>query len=320
MRKPISGEGKFTKICKYIVDICEHWTVEHILRPIIFLLPPILLTNIATKKGLHGEITSLLGDKFGTFLNQSALLIIVGAYLYIVIIKGIYACIKHYARPEKELGRDDILLILKSLNLIVGDKSKRISDSAKTSLSCPKEIFINITKPEQQLKLLVAAIKGVFESLDSSSNASYRVGLLKIDTAKKPIAWVHFEPNESPPKTSLQQLSSPSSTVSHCIKNNNIVVIEDIEKELKKKSKDSRRYASGASSFAEGAQLCYPITHSTTGNIEYVITIAGDKKKCMEEKHTELYRWILDHFVLRISLEHSLLILKEKSNEQKNTA
>lgn len=316
MRRPISGEGKYTKICKRIVNFCEHWSVEHILRPIIFLLPPILLTHLATKKGLEGDITNLLGEKFGSFLNESALLIIVGAYIYIVIIKGVYAFIKNNARPEKELGRDDILLLLKSLNVIVGDKSKRISDSAKSKLSCPKEIFSGITKPEQQIKLLVAAIKGVFEGLDSTSNASYRVGLLKIDSRKKPIEWVHFEPNESPPRTSLQQLSSPSSTVSHSIKINNIVVVEDVEKESKKKSKDERRYASGTSPITEGAQLCYPINHSATGGIEYVITIAGDKRKCLEEKHTELYRWILDHFVLRISLEHSLLLLKERSNEQ----
>lgn len=180
---------------------------------------------------------------------------------------------------------------------------------------------MNITKPDQQLSLLVIAIKGIFEALDSS-NASYRVGLLSVDRqSKKPQKWLYFEPTEKPPRTSPKDLSAPSSTVSHAIQNKSIVVVEDIRKELQKKSKEERRYVQGSSRPGDqGSQLCYPITHPATGEVEYVITIAGDKRKCLEEKYSDLYVWILEHFSLRIGLEHSLLILKERADEYKKAA
>lgn len=325
MQKPVSGESFKTKTCKRIVDFCEHWFVNNVIRPIFFLMPPVLISNAVIKQGLREQVSTTFGQTIGDFVNNSALLILISAYLYIIVIKAIYAGIAHHSKPEKELTRDDVLAILKSINTVVGDKSKRMMSYVRAHINskdvCPREMFVNITKPDQQLSLLVVAIKGVFEVLDSS-NASYRVGLLSVDHQdKKPRKWLYFEPTETPPRTSPKDLSAPSSTVSHAIKNKSIVVVENIGKELQKKSKDDRRYLQGSSKPSDqGSQLCYPITHPSTGEIEYIITIAGDKTKCLEEKYSALYGWILDHFSLRISLEHSLLILKEKTDEYKKAA
>lgn len=325
MQKPVSGEGAKTKICKKIVDFCEYWFIKNVIRPIFFLMPPMLITNIVMKQELKNKISTILGHPVGDFINDSAFLILVGAYLYVIAIKAIYAWISHSSKPEKELSRDDILAILKAINTVVSDKAKRMTAYARMHINSkdisPEEVFMTITKPDQQLSLLVVAIKGVFEFLDSS-NASYRIGLLSVNRqTNKPQSWLYFEPTEVPPRTSPKTLSAPSSTVSHAIKNKSIVVVEDIAKELQKKSKDERRYVQGSSKPSDqGSQLCYPIIHPATGEIEYIITIAGDKTKCLEEKHAALYGWILEHFSLRIDLEHSLLLLKERADEHKRAA
>ena len=84
------------------------------------------------------------------------------------------------------------------------------------------------------------------------------------------------------------------------------------------KNKENRRFLKFNTVDGEdGSQLCYPIIHPATGKVVYVITVAGDKKLCLAEKYLPLYTWLIDHFAMRISLEHSLLLIKEKACETK---
>lgn len=317
MQHPIVGDNKWKKFARSVVKFCEQWWVQQLVRPIFFLFPPMLATTIATRQGLQTEITATLGDKVGAFINNSALLTLIGAYFYVAFLKTLYAGIEHYSKPGKELSVEDILAILEALNVVVGDKSRRIGGEAKSSRSKqsidPTATFLQITRPDQQIALLVAGLRSVFSYLDEE-NALFRVGLLKI-TDGVPDEWVAFSPESHPPRTPANQLSTPTSTVAQAIKSRSVVVVDDIQKELKKRTKDERRFLKGNTQPNEqGSQLCYPVVHSTSGNVEYVITVAANKKECLVERHAELYSWIIDHFVLRISLEHSLLILKEKAN------
>lgn len=323
MQQPVVGDNWAKGLARKFIKFSESWLIKTIVRPIVFLLPPTLLTASATRQGMAAEIQELLPASVANFLNESALIILAGAYIYIVIIKSLYALIKDYSKPSRELSISDILAINKALEIVVTDKYKRMSEEAKNSLKqiqiCPSSTFAKITKPEQQIALLIASIKRVFEHLDET-NALFRVGLLKIQNSK-PTDWVAFEPISHPPRTEPQQLSAPSSTVAAAIKRKSIVVIEDIRSELSKPNKDKRNFLEGNTQDTDqGSQLCYPIVHASTGKIEYVITIAGNKKNCLITKHADLYSWILEQFALRVSLEHSLLILKEKSDAPRQAA
>lgn len=318
MRKPVSRDTKARLYCRNFVAFANHWFISSFVRPIFFLLPPSILTWAATRSGIRTDLESLLGPKVGALLSQSGLLILVVAYLYVAIMKSIFSGIEHYSRPEKEVGRDEVNAILRSVNVVVGDKMKRFSVQAKSVLDKPhidaRTIFENITQPTQQIGLLVSALRGAFEFIDQSG-ALFRVGLLII-TDGSPTEWAHFDPAERPPRTPANDLGHPGSTVMHAIRAKAPVVVEDIAKELNKKTKDKRRYLKCNTREGEdGAQLCYPIIHPATGRVEYVITIAGDKKCCLLERHLALYEWIIEHYALRIALEHSLLILKGKSRE-----
>lgn len=317
MHKPVTGDTFFRQYCRNFVNFAESWLVKSILRPFFFIMPPSLLTFLATRSGMQEEVQQLFGTEIAAYLNESAILILFFAFLYVTIVKAIYSGILLYSKPEREIGRDDLHVILKTLNIVVGDKMKRFAKRVKLVVDQRNlnggNIFQEITQPTQQIGLLVSALRGAFESIDQT-NALFRVGLLTVKNGK-PEEWAHFDPAERPPRTTPEQLSCVGSTVMRCIKAKSSVLVEDIAKEITVKSKKNRRYLKCNTKDGEnGSQLCYPIIHPTTGKIVYVITIAGNKKCCLPEKHLPLFEWIIEHYALRINLEHSLFILKENIN------
>lgn len=246
------------------------------------------------------------------------MLVLVAAYLYVAVLKTLYAAIERHSKPERELSRDDLDSILKSLNVVVGDKAMRFASYLKNCTSQnnavdPAATFDTITQPKQQIALLISAVRGAFECIDSADTL-YRVGLLIIRDGK-PVEWAHFDPADHPPRTPPTDLSHPGSTVMHAVRARTTVIVEDIARELRGRSKNNRRYVRGNTrDDDEGSQLCYPVIHPATGQVEYVITVTGDGKCCMPEKHRPLYEWIINHYALRLNLEHSLMVIKERAS------
>lgn len=323
MNEPIIKDHLGRKACKKIVSYCESWFIKHVVKPIFFLLPPSLLTMLAVRKGMQADVVDYFGQTAGEFLNNSALLIIICTYIYVVLMRAIYAGIENHAKPAKELEVGDLLALLKAIDIVVGDKTKRVTSEVKGIINNANVInelkFLQSIRPEQQIPLLVVGLRSVFEYMDKQKTV-YRVGLLRIEN-DKPVDWFSFDPASLPPRTEAQTLSAPTSTVSQCIKNKSLVIVEDIQKELNKRTKKERRYIkSNTQETDEGSQLCYPLIHPATGKVEYVFTIAGNRAGCLNENYSELYAWVIRHFSIRVSLEHSLLIVKEKANESTKEA
>jgi hypothetical protein len=317
VRKPVVGDSRSREFCRKFVRFSEHWLVKNLVRPVIFIMPPSIITLVATRSGLQAQLDPLLGHKIVSLLNDSALLVLVFASLYVYLLRTIYSAIEHHSKPERELNRDDLNAMLNSLNVVVGDKMKRFSSYFRSidqeKRLCGNDVFQNITQPRQQIGMLVAALRGVFEFIDSS-DALFRVGLLIIKD-DKPCEWAHFEPAEHPPRTEPSELANARSTVMHCIKAKSAVLVEDIAKELAKRENKQRYLRCNTGDGDNGSQLCIPVICPMTRKVIYVITIAADRKCALREKHLPLYRWIADNYTLRMTLEHSLLILKEKTNE-----
>jgi hypothetical protein len=314
MINPVVGDNKRKALCRYIVKFCQNWFVKNFVYPALIVAPTMLLVTSVQK----GDPVKWFGEVAGGILNAiSPVVIVVVCTLYLVLIRTIYAFVKGYAKPGKELEKNDLLAIISALDVVVAEKSKRMNRKAteigKLQNVCAKKTFHQITQPEQQISLLVTAIHSVFEFL-SQGGVDYRVGLIKVEN-DKPIEWVTFHPLSRPPATEASALSAPTSTVARCIKARAMVVVADVKAELGKRKKDDRRYFSTNDAKIDGSQLCYPIIHPGTQKIQHVVTIAGNKPDSLNEKHDELYLWVLNHFVVRLSMEYSLLIMKEKAND-----
>ncbi len=283
----------------------------------IIVLPPTIMMAVAQKAELKNEAVNwapTLGEMLG---SGSGLAVLILAPVYMALVKLIYEGIKWYGKPARELSKTELISILNALEIAVNEKAKRMATGAKGALGktaiCPKETFKSITLPGQQMSLLITGIHAVFERL-SGDSIEFRVGLLKVET-NRPTEWLAFHPPATVPSMSADELANKCSTVSSCIRSKKIVIVDDIQKELKKKE-EKRRYLTGSAEAKDkGSQLCFPVTHPATGKIQLVITIAGDKPNSLIEKHADLYEWVLKHFVVRLSMEQSLLIMKEKAND-----
>lgn len=317
MIDPIVDDNRGRKICRAVVKICEGFFVKNVVYPVVIVLPPAVMMAVAQRSELKTEVSKLAPSLGEMLTTTTALAVLIGAPLYMVLVKTIYAAIKNYSKPGRELSKPEIISILNAIEIAVNAKSIRMATGARGALGkgsiCPKETFRDITLPGQQMSLLTTGIHAVFERL-SGETIDFKVGLLKVENGK-PTEWLAFHPQAIAPSMTAEELTHRTSTVSCCLRSKKIVIVDDIEKELRKKE-DKRRYvASSAEAKEKGSQLCFPVTHPATGKIQLVITIAGDKANSLIERHSDLYEWVLKHFVVRLSLEQSLLIMKEKAND-----
>ena len=220
--------------------------------------------------------------------------------------------IEETATPERELSRNDMLYLLNSIDFIVERKLVRFKEHVQRIGSDRRQnaaqLFRAITKPQDQIQLLVDGIRAVFSSIDATG-AEFRVGLLSVEHGKFS-SWFGYSPIGRVPRTTPNELNAPTSTASNALKTQSIVVIDDIQRELTKRTKNDRRYFGGQHLDEDGSQLCIPVFDPSNGQICYVLTVAGNRQKCLCSKNSELYSWILHRFVSRIQLEHCLLQLR----------
>lgn len=309
---PVAGDNSCKVFCRRIVKFCESFIVKNIVYPIVIVLPPILVTSVAQTDELKKELLKYLSaDSLTTVSN---LVLIILATIYMVLVKAIYLGIKSYGKPSKELEKRDLIAILRGIDIVLDEKAKRMDKNAALTLASPRDctqIFKAVTLPEQQISLLVVAIHSFFEYL-SEQKVNFRVGLLRVESDKV-VEWEAFHPRSSPPRTLPAKLNIPTSTVSKCIKSKSMIIINDVRKELLKEKSKRAYFEGNFQSSEQGSQLCYPIVHNSDGKIHYVLTIAGNKADSLNQSHTDLYKWVLNHYIVRISLERSLLIMKANS-------
>jgi hypothetical protein len=231
--------------------------------------------------------------------------------LIFAITTSLEGIIKAYATPDVELTRDDLHSILCSIDQVVSGKKTRFLEATRSALreGWNKEtIFTYITRPDQQLALLIQAIHGIFTYLNGNT-IDFRIGLMAIEN-DTPKDWTYFVPDEYPPKTSAVTLTAPNSTIMRALQAQKLIVIEDVQAELKR-NKEKRRFIKGSSdSLSEGSMLAFPIYCPNTRKAIYVLSVLGKKKNCFESKKAELYSWILENFLARILIEHHLMLLK----------
>ena len=90
MYKPTSNDSLFRKFCRKITEICEHWFVKTLLKPVFFILPPSLVTWAATKSNIKQDLDTILSSGVSQFLTQSSLVVLVGAYIYMLFYSKVF--------------------------------------------------------------------------------------------------------------------------------------------------------------------------------------------------------------------------------------
>lgn len=293
----------------HISEISQKPIIKHFIGPIIFLLPVAIITSAMLGK-LGNEIPS---SRITSYINcMTALpyprtIAITILFIYGCLTNFVVAWIREHAPQTDGLSKDILMGLITSINGIVELKAKRMGDCAHNigDMKKGKTIFLKITQPGKQLFLLITALRTIFEKIDPKTY--FRICLFEVKNDKLSGVY-YYAPDDDAPKTPLTTLSQSESTIMSSIRDRKMIIIEDIQKELKKDK--SRQYVRGTTEKEPGSQLCYPIV-DRKNNVIYVVAINGDRKRCLELSKKKLYSWVIAHIVLRIKLENSLLKLKE---------
>ncbi|MDT8387223.1 MAG: hypothetical protein RQ736_06890 [Thiogranum sp.] len=325
MRKLFVEEGFLGKTLKRLAQLIEKWWAKHFVIPSLTVVPAAAITYhikdaVAISKQGHEE--SLLVT-IHAYSADYPLLIIVSIALYLIIWNAIIAFIASYNKTEDGVDVEGLLTLFAVFEKIVGAKAKRFGactrSIAKTDPSNASETFKTITQPDQQIALLANGLHAFFDSIDNEG-VSFKVTIAVVED-NMPVDWFYFYPDSEPPRTAIESIQDPGSSISYCLERKRLVVIEDCEKEAAK-GEDRHYVPRLADEDEECSLICYPIIHHYTHTIPYVVTVVADKREYFKSSKRQFYTWIFNHFALRIGLEHSLLLIKaqECASEIKNSS
>lgn len=317
---PSSADGWLNGMCKWLVEKSDHWLLKFLFAPLAVTAFPAIVLLIATREQIRALLPGSIGEQ-GGLLDQNIIFFIAFALLFPIFAKAIWAGIAHVAEPSRRLSVDDLVLLINALGEVLGEKLTRFSSEGRRAMRAPGPMpishLLEVAKPADQIRLLTKAIYGLFASLDSS--AAFRVGLIRV-AEEKPAEWLAYFPFERTPRLKPEDLAVPTSTVSRAIKARKAVIVEDIRKELSKKKKDDRSFVKGPAVNEDGSQFCYPVIDSITGDVAFVITIAGSSAESLRASSLPIYEWLVERVAVRIQVEHCLSVMGENLRETQREA
>lgn len=306
MIKPEFRTTRFRKACLSTYKFFDVWYVKYLIGPVFFVVPVTFIGVVVTREQLLRDLP--YGEQLANYQIPLILVFVVS----LVFSRLIFAFIKEHSKPNSCVNSDEILAIVSAIDSVVDSKNHRFLEATKRTIRekwDARRTFNEITKPEQQIALLVYAIQGVFEFI-YNQEVQIKVGLMEI-VNDKPTEWFAFAPKDLPPRTGAQDLSAKSSAIMRALDSGGLIVVESMKKELQKDNKRDRRCVKGRGDDNNGSLMAIPIYCPNTRQAIYVLSIKADIENTFSQGEAERYKWILQAlFFKRIILEHHLLLMR----------
>jgi len=281
-------------------------------------VPSIILTYYSTE-----PIKTLINDRanfLGRWLDDHVL----AGYAYtiiVMILQGIILPILQHLAEKLEPASNikDLLILRRAIELIVKAKKDRFSDAFRRLCNNEiknEQVFLNITKPEQQIAVIAEQLCITFEQLTLENvprrkKSHIKVRILSVIDGNIDEDYYAIAPQDCIPVTPISELRHSDSTVSVCLKYKRMVFISDITEELKKTDRRYRPTHQGITDDQDGDKgclICYPVIQDN--KIIFIVCLSSCVDGLLTPKLKEFYKEILDQFASRITLEHRLLQLK----------
>lgn len=316
MKLPKGGGGLNDACAKRLFSLYKIPWVQFFLAPLLFTLPPVLLTKFTDSQKFH-DFVSADFPQLAEFLDRYYLASILFATIYTIAVLAFAKSIVRRVRI-REIDTSGLLSIIAALDGIVGPKAARFGEHVKNIPNLTREtIFCTISQPQLQIVEIIRSLWYLFDAAKSrETNNLIRVVLARFADGKI-IGFPVYFPADEFVDASLDDLNKPNSAFSTAFRTKKILVIPDIEKELRTK----KRYEPlGNHDDDSGSLICYPVIHKSTREVPFVISIHCDEKNYFKQDNefVEIYKLTLERFALRLSVEYSLLLLKETICEQNN--
>jgi hypothetical protein len=310
MLQQIQKKGLLAKLAHF----SHRWWVKFVVMPLLATLPLAFIQGIYRFDVIKLAIKPHVPEWFFFLYKTYPIITYMLPFLYVYFLMILWGALRAYGDDNCEVDYKGFMAISTALENVVSAKHERFGVFAKRVFAAPntierKDAFSEITKPEQQIALLAESLRSVFEYFDKDRGASFRIRVIEVKNGL-PESWFYFTPQSDAPTTTMDQLRNPQSSLTCCLRNKRILVIEDLQREAKK-GKRAMFVNFSDDPNESGSLICYPIVHGATNDIPYVITVMADINKYFRREETDYYKWIFKHFALRINLEHSLFLIKE---------
>ena len=317
MLNQIQKKGRFERGIVATSNFTNSWFGKHIIKPLLVSLVPFLAVSYLRLPAVKTYIDTLIPSSFPQFISENTAILYLCAFAYAYLALALLGLLSSGPRNKNEIDARGFMALWKTTDQVVSAKHDRFCSTAKKILKnkgkqSQGEIFAEITKPEQQIALLMERIKDLFEYFDYDNETTFRVRLIQIDNGL-PVDWFYYTPQSEFPTTTLDELKNSNSALGKCLKTKRIVITEDISSAAKR-----NEYVSNNND-ENGSLICYPVISSVTSSIVYVISVRADTNKYFLSSRREFYTWVFKHFTLRINLEHSLLMIKESISNEPNS-
>lgn len=282
------------------------------------ILPGLTVAYFSNR--VFGDTVRQWAPDFTGWLDTHAWLILLLAFVYPTILIAFARFVMQRANSNG-ISQDTLLSLIAILDRIVGCKAKRFGDfvirlNRGGTDAISEETFETITQPLTQIAEITRGVCELFNVLlvDTKPRTLIRVVLVEIK-GNKVVDLPVFFPEDEPVRTKIKVLNQPESTIMTALKTKKIVIIESTKKEGRKAL--GRRYVAGDEddNESDGSLICYPIRHEATNSIPFVLSIHSDEAKVFTKQNSELYKHLLGRFENRISLEYSLMRIKEEVAE-----
>ncbi|MFC1589725.1 hypothetical protein ACFL3P_05605 [Pseudomonadota bacterium] len=308
--------NKRDKLLRLIYRLSKSSLGQLLFAPLL-IAPTYFLSLYLDNDTFKKAVKQIIPDDIANALDGSILLICLIAFLVMYFGRLIINSIEQSIIDEDTTLAETGFFLLEMLDQPVSAKALRFGNIAKYqeehagTYTC-ESIFNEITKPDDQIKLICDAIYEFFNRIISDTN--FRVRLVKIDDNNQPIDIEHWVPHRNQPSTRIETLQAANSAISKCLELRQAVLVSDIHKELKKPEVERCFVAQESGAEVIGSLFCYPILHNHCHSIPYVVCISTNKV-CLKNEYYELYSLYMEKFALRIALEYSLLRIREGAKQ-----
>lgn len=295
--------AKRDKFLDSVVRICESWWFRLIG---LLLVCTIQVIHAAHE---HVETAAYLPQDVEQSIKNHPLLDLIGELLPIpafLFALGIERLKK--TREAIKVDAETLLTIIDELGTTVGQKSNARHCLAAKRLKCKnaEKIPQHASTPESQITALVNNVWQIFnrEALKygTTSPQQLKVTLASMESGKFAHFRLFFPENLHP--ASSENLNSKKSAFAVAAKQGTMLIIEDIEKELK--LSNSKYVASVSDEGNIGSIICIPIDIQPLDDlpkVPLVLSIKCDLPKVFTNKLKARYDFLSRPFVERIRLE-----------------
>jgi len=311
MKVPKGSSHPYNRFCRWLFERYKSPWVQYMVAPVVIGLLPLFITTFYGNQAFKSVIVKYM-PAIATVLTNQVLLAIAFAFFYPAILLAFAKSVVKRV-DSRGLRVDGLLALVASIDEVVGCKGTRFAERAKNPGNLTKEnAFCTITQPRTQIAEIVRAICSLFNALRTSKNHNLiKVTLAVIENGQIAEIPIHY-PQDEPVLAAKDALNNRSSTILTAYRSRKIVVIDSIGNELQRPARKRRFVDAGSAEDNVGSLICYPVIHSETRSIPYVISIHCDEDKYFKSIFSDLYEHSLQRFALRLNLEHSLYLLKEK--------